>query len=66
MINEVQSPSGWDEARVRRVLRHYEEQADEEAAAEDEDHEADQRVTVMEIPTRLVPVVRELIARSGS
>ena len=65
MMNEVQFPPGWDEAGVRRVLQHYEEQTDEEATVEDEDHEADLRVTVMEVPTRLVPAVRELIARSG-
>jgi hypothetical protein len=29
-------PAGWDEARVRRVLEHYESQSDEEAVAEDE------------------------------
>lgn len=29
-------PPGWDEARVRRVLAHYEEQTEEEAVAEDE------------------------------
>lgn len=29
-------PPGWDEARVRRVLAHYEHQAEEEAVAEDE------------------------------
>lgn len=29
-------PEGWDEARVKRVLQHYETQTDEEAVAEDE------------------------------
>lgn len=29
-------PPGWDEERVRRVLAHYEEQTEAEAAAEDE------------------------------
>ncbi len=29
-------PEGWDEERVRRVLRHYEEQTEDEAVAEDE------------------------------
>ncbi|MEK7729823.1 MAG: hypothetical protein AAB354_15555 [candidate division KSB1 bacterium] len=31
-----QFPPGWDERRVREVLDHYENQTDEEAAAEDE------------------------------
>ncbi len=56
-------PPGWDEERVTRVLAHYESQTEEEAVAEDEAacEAADQ--TVMEIPTDLVPKVRELIAK---
>lgn len=29
-------PEGWSEERVRTVLRHYEEQTEDEAVAEDE------------------------------
>ncbi len=36
MRKQSQFPPGWDEARVRRVLEHYEAQSDEEAVAEDE------------------------------
>ncbi|MEA2562098.1 MAG: hypothetical protein QOH06_3602 [Acidobacteriota bacterium] len=56
-------PQGWDEERVRRVLAHYEEQTEAEAIAEDEAAFEDRTQTVMEIPTELVPAVRELIAR---
>ena len=58
-------PPGWDEARVRRVLAHYDQQTEEEAVAEDEDEAAfeDGAHTVMRIPTELVPAVRELIAK---
>jgi hypothetical protein len=56
-------PPGWDEERVRRVLAHYEEQTEEEAMAEDEAAFADQPQTVMEVPTELVPAIRELIAK---
>ena len=58
-------PSGWDEERVSRVLAHYEEQTEAEAVAEDEAAFEDRTQTVMEIPTELVPAVRELIARHG-
>ena len=58
-------PPGWDEERVQRVLAHYEEQTEAEAMAEDEAAFEDQTQTVMEIPTELVPAVRELIARHG-
>ena len=58
-------PPGWDEARVRRVLSHYEAQSDEEAVAEDEAAFEAAGQTVMEVPTELVPSVRELIAKHG-
>jgi hypothetical protein len=56
-------PPGWNEERVRRVLAHYEEQTEEEAVAEDEAAVEDKAQTLMEVPTELVPVVRELIAK---
>jgi hypothetical protein len=52
-------PPGWDEQRVRRVLEHYESQTDEEAVAEDEAGMS----AAMDVPTDLVPAVRELIAK---
>lgn len=55
-------PKGWDENRVRRVLAHYEAQTEEQAVAEDEAAFEDQTQTIMEVPTALVPAVRELIA----
>jgi len=56
-------PPGWDEDRVRRVLDHYETQADDEALLEDEAAFQMAGQTVMEVPTELVPAVRELLAR---
>ena len=56
-------PPGWDEARVRRVLAHYEQQTEAEAVAEDEAAFENQTQTAMEVPVELVPVVRELIAK---
>jgi hypothetical protein len=56
-------PPGWDEVRVRRVLEHYEQQAEAEAVAEDEALFDDQSRTVMEVPRKLVPVIRELITK---
>jgi hypothetical protein len=53
---------GWDEERPRKVLAHYEGQADDEAVAEDEaDMESSE--TVMRVPHELVPIVRGLIAK---
>jgi hypothetical protein len=59
-------PATWDEDRVRRVLGHYEGQTEDEAVTEDEQAFADQTQTVMEIPTELVPAVRELLAKHRS
>lgn len=56
-------PTGWDEQRVRELIDHYEGQTDEEAAAEHEAALASPTGTLMEVPTELVPVVRDLIAR---
>jgi hypothetical protein len=63
MMKQSKFPPGWDEARVRCVLAHYETQTDEETVAEDEAFFEDQSHTVMEIPSELVPMVRELIAK---
>jgi hypothetical protein len=56
-------PAGWDEARVQRVLAHYEQQSDEEAVAEDEAAYESTTHTAMEVPVELVPAVRELLAK---
>lgn len=45
------------------MLAHYEEQAEAEAVAEDEVAFEDPTQTVMEVPTALVPAIRELIAK---
>lgn len=59
-------PPGWDENRVREVLGHYETQSEEEAVAEDEAASDDPSQTLMQVPTELVPEVRELIAKRAS
>ena len=33
LMNQNRFPQGWDEARVKRVLEHYESQSDDEAIA---------------------------------
>ena len=56
-------PPGWDAERVKRVLAHYEAQSEEEAVAEDEAAFEALGQTVMEVPTDLVPRIRQLIAK---
>ncbi len=56
-------PPDWDIARVQRVIAHYEDQTEEEATAEDEAAYHSSNQTFMGIPNKLVPVVRDLIAK---
>ena len=63
MKGQNRFPPGWDNERVRRVLKHYESQTEEEALAEDEAAFEDRTQTIMEIPNGLVPAVRELLSR---
>ena len=62
-MTQSKFPPGWDEARVRRVLAHYEEQAEEEAVAEDEAASEDKSQTVMEIPSELAPPPERLLQK---
>lgn len=62
MKNTTRYPPGWDEERVRRVLRHYDSLTDDEAVAEDEAAFEDSTQTVMAVPNKLAPAVRALLA----
>ena len=54
-------PAGWNEARVKRVLEHYDGQTEDEAVAEDEAAFQLRGQTVMVVPKRLVPQITRLI-----
>lgn len=62
-MKKSEFPPGWDAERVKRVLDHYESQSKEEAVAEDEVTFEALDQTVMEVPTELVPTIREIIAK---
>jgi hypothetical protein len=62
-MKQARDPTGWDEARVRRVLAHYDDQSDDEAVAEDEAAYESTTHTAIEVPVDLVPAVRELLAK---
>jgi hypothetical protein len=59
-------PPGWDEARIRKVLAPYENQSEDEQFAEIEAALASEGITLMAVPTELVPEVRALLARKQS
>jgi hypothetical protein len=51
---------------VREVLAHYERQSEDEQFAEIEAALESENVTLMAVPSELVPEVRALLARSRS
>jgi hypothetical protein len=62
-MTQSRFPEGWDEARVQRVLDHYEAQTEAEAVAEDEAAFDAPDQALVAVPRELVPAVRELIAK---
>jgi hypothetical protein len=65
-MSDQKFPPGWDEKRVRQVLAHYENQTEDEQFAEIEAAREAEGITMMAVPTELVPEVRALIARKHS
>ena len=59
-------PKGWNEARVREVLEHYESQTEDEAVAEDEAAFRTRDQAVMVVPKRLVPAITKLISTQSN
>jgi len=62
-MSQQKFPPGWDEARVRDILAHFESQTEDEQFAEIEAVREAEGVTLMAVPTELVPEIRALIAR---
>lgn len=59
-------PPGWDEERVRELIRHYDEQTEAEAIAEDEAVYEDPATAIVLVPKELVHDVEALIARHAA
>ena len=62
-MSKSKLPKDWDQVRVGRVLKHYENQTDVQATGEDESAYKSTTHTSMNVPVELVPKVRELIAK---
>ena len=56
-------PAGWDEGRIRKLAEHYENQTEDEQAAEHEAAFLAEGQTVMVVPTELVPEIVRLISK---
>jgi len=66
MKKQQKFPPGWDEARVRDVLAHYEDQTEDEQFAEIEAAHETSGITMIGVPTELVPEIQALLARKKS
>ena len=53
-------PKGWNQKRVPEVIDHVDSRTEEETIAED-DTAFEQNYTAMQVPHKLVPIVRQLI-----
>ena len=65
-MSKQKFPPGWDEERVRQVLAHYESQTEDEQFAEIEAAHKAEGITLMAVPTELVPEIRALLAGKRS
>ena len=66
MEKKQKFPPGWDEKRIREVIDHYENQTENEQFAEIEAAQESENITMMAVPTELVPEIRALIAKRQS
>ena len=65
-MTEQKFPPGWDEKRVKDLIGHYENQTEDEEFTEIEESLDAEDITLMAIPSELVPEVRALLAPSKS
>ena len=56
-------PPGWNAKRVRKVIAHHENQTEQEQAEEIEQAVKAENITMVAVPTPLVPKVLTLIQR---
>ena len=65
-MSKQKFPPGWDEQRVKEMIARYENQTEDEEFADIEAAREAEDITLMAIPTELVPEVRALLARKQS
>jgi hypothetical protein len=58
-------PKGWNRKKVQEALAYYENQSDAQAIAEAEAAYRKRSTTLIEVPIKLLPQVRRILARSA-
>ena len=66
MKKKQKFPPGWNEQRVKKLIAYYENQTEDEEFADIEAAREAEDITLMAIPTELVPEVRAILAREQS
>lgn len=61
--SKTKFPPGWNDKRVQSVIRHYDNQTDEEAIAEDEARVKASAATTVRVPSHLLAQIRAMIAK---
>lgn len=64
-MSKQKLPRGWDEARIQRLIDHYETIDEDTQLKEDEAARAAVNQTLIAVPTTLLPAIRALIARTS-
>ena len=66
MKKKQKLPKGWTQAKIRELIAFYDNQTEEEEFEEIEAAHKSANITMMAVPTELVPKVRALLARKRS
>ncbi len=64
-MKKNQFPKDWDENRVKKVIAHYENQTEDQALSEDEAAWKERTTTFIEVPNKLLPRIRKLLAKTA-
>ena len=62
MLNNQELPSGWNEETIQTLINFYEQQSEDDALEEDQ-AAFENEETIMQIPSSLVPQIRQLLAK---
>jgi hypothetical protein len=58
-------PKGWNRRKVQSLIAHYDKQSDRDAIAEAEAAYRKRKTALIEVPVKLLPQVRRILARSA-
>jgi hypothetical protein len=65
-VTKQKLPRGWTAKKIRDLIRHYDNQSDEEGATEIESAPDAPGETWLSVPTELVPTIVQLIDRHAA